>query len=152
MSILESVVVFDNGNTRVVSQKIDGQYPELDVIIPKYGDNECVTIVNKKAFLSAIKRAVIFSKEENSSVVFEVSDSNIDVRGASEIGNTQSMIDLVSGSRGASKFVLNYAYVQGAVNNIQDDEVYILSGLPTQPIIVTNRDKTRLHIIMPMLM
>jgi DNA polymerase-3 subunit beta len=63
-------VLFDMGNTRVVSRLIEGEFPNYEQVIPK--ETKDKVIVPRQAFLAAIKRAALFTNADSLAVKIEL--------------------------------------------------------------------------------
>ena len=71
----DNQIFFDNGQTRLVSRLIEGEFPNYEQVIPKEAKDK--VIMNRDKFLSAIKRVALFTNPESMAVKIEVSKDKI---------------------------------------------------------------------------
>ena len=71
----ETNALFSFDNTRLICRLIDGKYPNYDAVIPK--DNPNKLTIDRKAFLSAVKRVSIFSSKTTHQVRLKITGSEL---------------------------------------------------------------------------
>jgi len=71
----EKMVVFSFENTQMYSRLVDGKYPNYQVVIPTNNPNRL--IVDKSAFLNALKRVSIFANKSTFQVRLRLAGSDL---------------------------------------------------------------------------
>ncbi len=148
-------VLFHLQNVDLVSQLIDGNFPDYNTIIPK-SSNTRVTI-DTRAFLAAAKRAALFARDGANIVRLKVDPGaagelgQISVSAVStEYGDNVSQLDAsVEGQQ--VEIAFNAKYLQDALGVIDTQQVSVDLGTPSSPGVfkpVGGGEFT--HIVMPM--
>lgn len=87
-----SQALFRLSNTDLISQIIEGRFPDYEQIIPKRYDTQ--TIVNTEAFLKACRTANIFARDENYIIRVRIGENQMEITARSaEMGDNVSKID-----------------------------------------------------------
>ena len=87
-----SQALFRLSNTDLVSQLIEGRFPDYEQIIPKRYDTQ--TVVNTEAFLKACRTANIFARSEANIIRLSVEDDRMEIAARSaEMGDNVSEVD-----------------------------------------------------------
>ena len=142
-------ILFDLGDTQIISRLIDGQYPDYKQIIPDEFQTEI--IVDKAELISNIKIASLFS-EKNNNINFSVKPdkSIIEISAkSSEVGENISQIEAkIEGKE--LDIVLNSCYLLDGLNNIFSDKVIIKLNADNKPVIIRPfGDVSYTYLIMP---
>ncbi|MFC1590465.1 DNA polymerase III subunit beta, partial [Candidatus Omnitrophota bacterium] len=86
-------IAFDFGATRVISRLIEGEFPNYEQVIPKES-KEKITVA-KNIFLSATKRANIFTNQDSIAVKIDLSrDKMVLSKSASYVGEIREELDV----------------------------------------------------------
>ena len=121
-------VIFRVGKVEVISRVLEGNYPEVDKIIP----NEWKTRVtlDKAELERAVRAAGIFARDNNNIIKFNVQSSMFNVRAAAkESGESEIEIEIekMEGEEGEISF--NYRYVMDYLGSIDKERVILeMSG------------------------
>ena len=121
-------VIFKTGKVEVISRVLEGNYPEVDKIIP----NEWKTrvVLNKEELERAVRAAGIFARDNNNIVKLSVTRSQLSVRAAAkESGESEIEIELekMEGEEGEISF--NYRYVMDYLASVDAENVILeMSG------------------------
>jgi len=142
-------ILFDLGDTQVISRLIDGQYPDYQSIIPNKFETEI--IVDKAQLINNIKIAGLFS-EKNSNINFSIKPdkSIIEISAkSSDIGENKSQLEAkIKGKK--LDIVLNSNYFLDGLNNMFSDKVVIELNANNKPVIVRAfGDISYTYVIMP---
>ena len=148
-------VVFRMKEVEVVSQLIDGTFPDYQQIIPRAYKSR--TILSTPALLKACKQAEIFAREGSNVARFDIKSS-----GEMEPGSVQ--ISAQSEETGSNETVVaatiegvglliafNVKYLREVLEVIKSPNVVLETSAPNAPgVIRPVGDENFLHVIMPM--
>jgi len=148
-------VIFQMKDVQLVSQLIEGAFPDYEQIIPQ--SKETRSVLSTSAFLKACKQAEIFAREGshiariNITPGGELKPGSIVITGQSEeTGSNQSEIDAsIDGS--ALLIAFNVRFLREVLEVIKTPEVALETTVDTAPgVLRPVGDESFLHVIMPM--
>ena len=148
-------VVFQMKDIQLVSQMIEGAFPDYEQIIPQ--SKETRSVLSTSAFLKACKQAEIFAREGshiariNITPGGELKPGSIMITGQSEeTGSNQTEIDSsIDGSQLLIAF--NVRFLREVLEVIKTPEVALETTVDTAPgVIRPVGEDNFLHVIMPM--
>ena len=149
-------VIFRTQNTEVVSQLIEGTFPDYKQIIPK--GHQTRTLLSTSAFLKACKQAEIFAREGSLIAQINITPGSedmepgeVEISGQSEeTGSSQSILDAtIEGEDLIIAF--NVRYLREVLDVISTPNVALETTKPTSPgVIRPVGEEDFLHVIMPM--
>jgi len=149
-------VIFRTQNTEVVSQLIEGTFPDYKQIIPK--GHQTRTLLSTSAFLKACKQAEIFAREGSLIAQINITPGSedmepgeVEISGQSEeTGSSQSVLDAtIEGEDLIIAF--NVRYLREVLDVISTPNVALETTKPTSPgVIRPVGEEEFLHVIMPM--
>ncbi len=146
----ENQVMFNYGNTELISRLIEGQYPDYQQIIPTVSKTN--VLVERAELIRAVKMSSLFSKTG-------INDVNLDF----PAGKNSMIVSAVSGQTGESTTEIE-AKTSGADNGVVVNHRYLLDGLNnldcemikievvdnnTPCVIRPEKDNGYLYVIMP---
>ena len=145
LSVMENQVRFKSGNVSIISQLIDGNFPDYEQIIPK--DSVTVVEVDAEGFRRACSTASIFARESANIATVTVGEGSLTVAAKSaEHGDSTATIDAkVEGEPIA--FAISVQYLLDYLNTVDDVVMEIMT--PSSPIKFSSEYT---HIIMPMML
>jgi DNA polymerase-3 subunit beta len=150
VSISDNQVLFAANDIEFTSRLIEGQFPNYKQIIPE--DNETKATVATNDFLSVLKVATLFARENANSVNLSVkAKGQIEVIATSaQLGESDSVVTAeVTGKDGDIAF--NGRYLIDVLNNIKEPKVvFESSGKLSAGVIRPLKDKDYTYIIMPL--
>lgn len=148
-------IVFDMENVVLVSQLIDGNFPDFQPVVPKrYGTR---TVINTGEFAKACKMAEIFARESSHTARVRVEPGNELMPGyatisatSSETGDNVAQIDAsVEGNE--VEIAFNVRYMSQVLGVIDTAQTALETTKSTDPGVIKPVGKDDfLHIIMPM--
>jgi len=150
-----SQVLFRMTNVQVVSQLIDGTFPDYRQIIPQ----EVVTrtVIYTADLLRACKRADIFAREANHTVRFSIEPQDgmaglLRVRAqSSETGENEVVLDATIEGEGGVEVAFNVRYLIDVLNVIHQDQIELLTIRADKPgVLRPVGDDSFTHVVMPM--
>ncbi len=148
-------VIFDMDNIVLVTQLIDGNFPDFQPVIPKRFVTR--TVLNTGEFSQACKMAEIFAREANHTARVKVDPGNelmpsyaTITATSSETGDNVAQIDAqVEGEE--IEIAFNVRYMSQVLGVIETAQIALETTKSTEPGVVKPvGDDTFLHIIMPM--
>jgi DNA polymerase-3 subunit beta len=148
-------VVFQMKDFQLVSQLIEGTFPDYEQIIPR--SKETRSVLSTSAFLKACKQAEIFAREGshiariNITPGGELKPGSIMISGQSEeTGSSQSEMDAsIDGTPLLIAF--NVRFLREVLEVVRTPEIALETTVDTAPgIIRPVGDENFLHVIMPM--
>jgi len=122
----DNQVLWQVGETKVISRIITAQFPDYQQIIPKKTNTELV--IDRAAYLQAVKSASLFSRGGINDVRLAVwaGKKQLQISSAnSQVGEDTSAIDCHSVKGGDNEIVFNYRYLLDGLNAIPDKEVLV---------------------------
>ena len=149
-------VVFRVKDVEVVSQLIDGTFPDFQQIIPRSYKSR--TLVSTSSLLKACKQAEIFAREGSNVARFniktgqgEMQPSEVEISATSEeTGNNETKIEATVDG-GGLLIAFNVKFLREALEVIRTPNVALETSAPNAPGVVKPvGDDQFLHVIMPM--
>jgi len=93
ISFTDKHIVFEFGNTTVVSRLIEGEYFRIDQMLSS--DYETKVKINKKELLSCIDRATLLVKEgDKKPIIINITDGSMELKINSIVGSMNEDIDI----------------------------------------------------------
>lgn len=147
----DTQVRFRVGETEVISQLVDGNFPDYQQLLPK--DNDISVKIKRSDFIQVAKIASLFAIHSSSGVTISVSseDQQISLKSiASEIGENTSEAE--AKIKGDGKITLNSRYLTDALNVLDADQVEFEFKGKLAPCLIKSSKKQAdfIHIIMPL--
>ena len=151
----KSQALFRLDNIEVVSQLIQGTFPNYGQLIPQSFDTKAV--VDLKEFLMATRSASIFARDGSGIVRLQLvggsegSPGKLSISSrAEELGDNQGEIDAnVEGSE--AKIALNSKYLADVLDVLGEGEVALETTTPASPgVLRPVGDDRYVHVVMPM--
>lgn len=148
-------VIFRLKDVELISQLIEGAYPDVQQIIPR--NYQTRTVLNTKTILKACKQAEIFARE--SSLIArikinpggELEPGSVEITGQSEeIGSNQNVVD--ANIEGNSLLIaFNVRYLREVLDVINSPNVALETTSETSPGVIRPIGEDNFtHVIMPM--
>jgi DNA polymerase III subunit beta len=149
-------VVFRIKDVEVVSQLIDGTFPDFQQIIPRSYKSR--TLVSTSSLLKACKQAEIFAREGSNVARFniksaqsEMQPSEVEISATSEeTGKNETIVEATVDGTGLL-IAFNVKFLREALEVIRTPNVALETSAPNAPGVVRPvGDDQFLHVIMPM--
>ncbi len=145
----QTQILFKLTNVEIVSQLIDGNFPDFMRVIPS--EHKTKTVVNTAELQSAVKAASVFAREENNSVRVQIANGKLTLTAVSrESGDNVGDVDAsVDGE--PLDIAFNARFLADVLNVVHAPQVLIQTSGTTKPGVfkVVGREDF-LHVIMPM--
>jgi DNA polymerase III subunit beta len=148
-------VIFRLKDIELVSQLIEGVYPDLTQVIPRQSQTR--TVMTTSAFLKACKQAEIFAREGSHIARINIRPGSslepgvVDISGQSEeTGFNQTAVDATI-EGGAMVIAFNVRFLREVLDVIRTPNVALETNTETSPgVIKPVGEDNFLHVIMPM--
>lgn len=140
-------VVFVTDRIELFSRVLEGNFPDVEKIIPKSFANEVV--VDKSEFVRALRAAAIFARENNNIIKFQIINDKFQIKAASA-SSGDTLLELEAETVGEGEVAFNYKYVTDFLASVTTDRVAMKFNEATTPVLFApEKDDSYLHIIMP---
>lgn len=148
-SIYENHVIFRRGNFVLVSRVIDGQFPNYEAVIPANNDKR--VIINKEAFIHALKRVSLLSDEKSKMVKFKIVKGCVElVSDTAGIGEANEKVDA---KYDGEELMIGYnaKYMIDFMNAVDSEDIYFdIKDAGSPALFIPANDKDYKCVIMPM--
>lgn len=140
-------IVFEFGNTTVVSRLIEGEYFKIDQMLSS--DYETKVKINKKELLSCIDRATLLVKEgDKKPIIINITDDSMELKINSILGSMNEDIDIEK--QGKDLMIgFNPKFLIDALRVIDDEEVDLYMVNPKAPCFIKNEEESYIYLILP---
>ncbi|MBN2120219.1 MAG: DNA polymerase III subunit beta [Candidatus Omnitrophica bacterium] len=127
---------FDLKDTQIITQLIEGEFPEYKKYIPKEAEHKLK--IDREKFLSSLKRASVLSAPEYYSVKLEVSKNKLMVSKATpQLGEYKEEIDVDYKGKNIT-LGFNPDYLKDVLKVVEEDEVSLDLYDPEKPLVLRN--------------
>jgi DNA polymerase-3 subunit beta len=149
-------IIFRVKDVEVVSQLIDGTFPDYQQIIPR--NYKSRTLISTAALLKACKQAEIFAREGSNVARFDIKQSNgemqpseVEISATSEeTGKNETIVEATVDGSGVL-IAFNVKFLREALEVIKTPNVALETSAANAPgVIKPVGDDNFLHVIMPM--
>lgn len=149
ISSTENQVLFQIGNTQVVSRLIEGAFPNYAQIIPE--SSKITAEVDHVEFLSAVKMSALFARNSANNIKIRTGKDVITVNSmASETGDTTAKVK-ASVNGGELEVAFNVRYILDVLQVVHSDKVILkFNDSVSAGVIADNKDKDFIYIVMPL--
>ena len=131
---------FSFQNTNLVCRLIDGKYPNYDAVIPKENPNKL--FIDRKSFLSAVRRVSIFSSKTTHQVRLKITGSELQLSAEDLDFANEAKERLTCQYEGDDMEIgFNSMFLIEMLNNLMSDEVILELSEPNRAGILTPREK-----------
>jgi DNA polymerase-3 subunit beta len=150
-------VLFRLPGVELVSQLLQGAFPNYDQLIPQRYDTR--TVFDLQKFLRAARTAAIFARDGSQIIRLQiVPDGNGDSPGkaiisarSEEVGDNQDEIDTEAIEGGEAKIAFNSRYLQEVLSVLEKGKVALETTTPSSPEVFRPMDSDNyIHVVMPM--
>lgn len=145
--ITQNHILFEFGQTLVVSRLIEGEYFKIDQMISS--DYETKVRINKKVLLDCIDRATLLVKEgDKKPIIMNIQDTAMELKINSAIGSMNEEIDIEK----EGKDILigfNPKFLIDALKVIDDEMIDIYLVNPKAPCFIRDEEETYTYLILP---
>lgn len=143
-----NAIMIDNGDTKIISRLLEGDFINYKQIIP--ANYEIFSIVNKNQLEEALERVSLLTKVgQNNFVKFEISENTMNLTSNSEIGNIKESINATTTGKDII-IAFNPRFLLEALRVNNNEFVKMCFNKPTNPcVIVPTEGDEFLYLILP---
>lgn len=145
--ITKNHILFEFGNTKVVSRLIEGEYFKINQMLSS--DYETKVKINKKVLLDCIDRATLLVKEgDKKPIIINIGDEMMELKINSFIGSMKEEIDIEK----EGKDILigfNPKFFIDALRVIDEEEVTLYMVNPKAPCYIKDEQESFIYLILP---
>ncbi|MCH5343258.1 MAG: DNA polymerase III subunit beta [Acetatifactor sp.] len=140
-------IVFEFGETTVVSRLIEGEYFKVDQMLSS--DYETKVKINKKEFLNCIDRATLLVKEgDKKPIIINITDGSMELKINSILGSMNEDIDIEKSGKDLM-IGFNPKFLIDALRVIDDEDVDLYMVNPKAPCFIKNPEESYIYLILP---
>jgi DNA polymerase-3 subunit beta len=141
-------VVFVLDKTEIAARTLEGNFPQTEKIIPRDFSTEIV--VDRKEFVSAVRSAGIFARDNNNIVRCSVSGHQLSVSATGgQMGESESVVEIEQKGEDL-KIAFNYKFLLDFLGSVNSERIVVKANQPTTPaVFLLEEDQSLLHLIMP---
>ncbi|MFA4984556.1 MAG: DNA polymerase III subunit beta [Candidatus Omnitrophota bacterium] len=146
MVLGDNQVMFDLGQTAVISRLIEGEFPDYRQVIPPQSENKMR--VNREEFLLSVKRAALLSTPDYQAVKLEIFKNKLVVsKSTPDVGESRE--ELGVGYQGKELIIgFNPFYLIDVLKNLEEDEIDLELTDSEKPGVI--RSSGYIYIVLPM--
>lgn len=142
----DTQAAFDLDDAVIISRLIEGEFPNYEQVVPK--ENKDKLIVNRDAFLLAVKRAGLLTTQDSLAIKIDLlKDRLIVSKSSPDVGESRE--ELEAEYKGAEFSIgFNPGYIIDVLKNMPDEKVALEFTAPDKPAAL--RNENYMYVIMPM--
>ena len=130
----DNQIFFDMGNTRLVSRLIEGEFPNYEQVIPKEAKDKFITL--KETFLSAVKRAALFTNQDSAAIKLEIGKDKVVIsKSTPYLGEAKVEVDAEYKGKEIS-VGFNPDYLVDFLKNVDEEKIAFEITDPDKPGVV----------------
>ncbi|MBZ4662514.1 MAG: polymerase subunit beta [Caloramator sp.] len=127
-------ILFNLGNTKVISRLLDGEFINYSQIIPE--EYRLKVKVNRNELLDSIERASLLAREGKTNLIkFDIKDSNMIITSNSQLGKVYEEVNIELEGENL-KIAFNSKYFLDVLRIIDSDEIYLEFTTNVSPCVV----------------
>ena len=147
MYLSDNHIVFEFGNTTVVSRLIEGEYFKIEQMLSS--DYETKVKINKRELLDCIDRATLLVKEgDKKPIIMNITDDKMKLKINSFIGSMNEEIDITKDGKDIL-IGFNPKFFIDALRVIDEEEVTLYMVNPKAPCFIRDENETFIYLILP---
>ncbi len=147
MFFTDNHIVFEFGDTTVVSRLIEGEYFKIDQMLSS--DYETKVTINRRELLYCIDRATLFVKEgDKKPILMDISEGTMELKIHSSLGSMDEEIDIEK----EGKDILigfNPKFFMEALRVIDDENACLYMVNPKAPCFIKDTEESYIYLILP---
>lgn len=152
----ESNARFEYDNISLSCRLIDGKYPNYEAVIPQENPNNMV--IDRRAFLSSVKRVSIFSNKTTHQIRLKISGNELNIS-AEDIDFSNNATERLSCEYNGDDMAIgfNSRFIVEMLNNLDSENIRMELSAPNRAGIIIPQDGTEdgedvLMLVMPVML
>ena len=147
----ESQVIFELGEQRLITRKLEGAYPAYNQLIPRSFLNQIS--LDRKSLIGSLERIAVLASQKNDIIKCAVDHINQQIIlsvEAADVGNgTESLPAQISGEE-PKELAFNVKYLLEGLKTLGSTEILLQLNQATSPVIVTPMGGVKMiYLVMP---
>lgn len=146
--VSETKIMFEFGETTLISKVIDGTFPDYTRVIPK--DNDKVVVIDAEEMKNASARVSLVSTERTRGVRVDITPGAVTLTTTGNDGDTG--VDEIEAEYTGDliRFAVNAKYLAEVLQNCAGDTMEFNIGKENDPLMIhPSEDQSALYIVMP---
>lgn len=132
-------ILFNFGNTKVISRLLEGEFIKYSSIIPQ--EYNLKVLVKRESILSCVERASLMAKDGNTNLVkLDIEGDNMIVTSNSQLGKAREEVNIILQGEGL-KIAFNSKYLIDVFKIMEEDEIVLEFTSSITPCVVKNKEK-----------
>jgi len=142
-------VCFDMGSCVFIGNKIEGAYPNYEMVIPKHFER--VVTMDRAGAMSVIRRASIISDEKNNSIILKFNNRQMDVTSMTyDVGSFAGSMPVECPEDMDFEIVFNHRFILEVMRILEGEKLDLKLNKPTSPAVLTaHEDTNTVFVVMP---
>lgn len=142
-------ISFDLGSTVYVANKIEGAYPNYEMVIPQSFENTLT--LDRQGLIGAIRRASIISDEKNNSVILKFGGGQMEITSMTyDVGSFAGSMPVEAPEGFDFEIVFNHRFLLEVLRVSGGESIDLKINRPSSPAVVTcHGDEDALFVVMP---
>ncbi|WP_404988355.1 DNA polymerase III subunit beta [Clostridium culturomicium] len=148
ITFTKNQILFNFGNTKVISRLLEGDFIKYEAIIPK--EHNLKVTVRRDEILGCIERASLMAKDGNTNLVkLDIADDTLVVTSNSQLGKAREEMQIILQGEGL-KIAFNSKYLID-VFKIMDEEIIVMEFTsPVTPCVIRNLESDNsVYLLLP---
>ncbi|MCR3761118.1 DNA polymerase III subunit beta [Clostridium felsineum] len=148
ITFTENHILFNLGNTKVISRLLEGEFIKYNSIIPEeYNLN---VSAKKEELLNCIERASLMAKDGNNNLIkLDIEDDVMIITSNSQLGNVREEINIILQGQ-PLKIAFNSKYLIDVLKIMSEDEIVMNFSSSISPCIIKNKENNdSTYLILP---
>jgi DNA polymerase-3 subunit beta len=155
ISFNKANIFFSFGRTKIICRLIDAKYPEYNAVIPV--DNPHEAMINRKDFLSSLRRIAIYANKSTNQVLLNLSESSMTISAQDLDFSNEATEQLNCNFNGEPMTIgFNAKFLGEMLSVLETDEVRLQLSTPSRAGILVpteqEPDENLLMLVMPVMM
>ena len=147
ISFSNNHIMFEFGNTKIVSRLIEGEFFDIDKM--SYSNYETKVTVNRKDFVDSIDRACILVKEgDKKPIVLNIMDDTLTMSINSIVGSMNEDISIEKLGKNLM-IAFNPKFMLDALRVIEDEYIDLYMVNAKAPCFIKNEEESYIYVVLP---
>ncbi|MBQ8138419.1 MAG: DNA polymerase III subunit beta [Lachnospiraceae bacterium] len=147
ISFSSNHIIFEFGNTKVVSRLIDGEFFDIDKM--SYSNYETKVSINRKDLVDCIDRACLLVKEgDKKPIVLNIKDDMVTMSINSIVGSMNEDLDIEKVGKDIM-IAFNPKFLLDALRVIEDDTIDLYMVNAKAPCFIKNEEESYIYVVLP---